>query len=239
MYSTDVRPKYFLKGIKNFVSGLLRYSTNFLRIKLVNWKFYGFSQFMGYHRYGVNWTVSSFLAKERLPQAGLPSAIKTDRVNKAEFCRLLTFTFFLGNLATGMSMSNKLDSFWHLWRRNGFRFNVLGDILQAYLEIQPLMFCHWPLLSVRGNIIINFTFDLHFLCPLESYVVYNWNYIIISAQTGLTEWKNDDVQFFFSSLKRQPTNRVPVRHSDPGTPLGTVSSFQSMVRRSAPIDSIQ
>ena len=31
--------------------------------------------------------------------------------------------------------------------------------------------------------------------------------------------KIDDVHFFFSSLRRQPTNRGPVRHSDPGTPL--------------------
>ena len=31
--------------------------------------------------------------------------------------------------------------------------------------------------------------------------------------------KKDDVHFFFSSLRRQPTNRGLVRHSDAGTPL--------------------
>ena len=55
--------------------------------------------------------------------------------------------------------------------------------------------------SVRGNIIINFTLDSHFLCPLESYVVYNWNSIIISALVVLKRAsqseKNDDVLFFF------------------------------------------
>ena len=80
--------------------------------------------------------------------------------------------------------------------------------------------------SVRGNIKINFTLDSHFLCPLESYVVYNWNSIIISALVVLKRAsqseKNDDVLFFFSSLGRQPTNRGPVRHSDPGTPLAWI-----------------
>jgi hypothetical protein len=33
--------------------------------------------------------------------------------------------------------------------------------------------------------------------------------------------KIDDVYFFFSSPRRQPTNRGPVRHSDPGTPLAS------------------
>ena len=67
--------------------------------------------------------------------------------------------------------------------------------------------------SVRGNIIINFALDSHFLCPLESYVVYNWNSIIISALVVLkraSQSKKWWRPFFFSSLGRQPTNQGPV-----------------------------
>ena len=59
---------------------------------------------------------------------------------------------------------------------------------------------------VRGNIGNKFTLYSHFLCPLEFYLVYNWNYIIFSAQTGLREQKKDDVHFFFwASGSNQPT----------------------------------
>ena len=65
--------------------------------------------------------------------------------------------------------------------------------------------------------ILYFTFHLHFLCALV--------YIIEPAVSLMLKWASegnffDNVYLFFSSPKRQPTNRGPVRHSDPGTPLG-------------------
>ena len=51
--------------------------------------------------------------------------------------------------------------------------------------------------SVRGNIGNKFTLYSHFLYPLEFYVVYNWNYIIFSAQMDLREQKKKWCPFFF------------------------------------------
>ena len=71
--------------------------------------------------------------------------------------------------------------------------------------------------------IINFILDLHFLCPLESYVVHNWNYIIISAQTGLTEWKKWWCPIFFfepQAATNQPGSGPAFWSRNPLDPMG-------------------
>ena len=59
--------------------------------------------------------------------------------------------------------------------------------------------------------------------------------IVISAQMGLRAKNYDLLLFFFSSLRRQPTNQGPVRHSDPGFPEGgtplTETSFYNVEKK--------
>jgi len=66
-------------------------------------------------------------------------------------------------------------------------------------------------------------FFFAYFSTFELYVVYTGNIIDISAQQSSIRPKIDEVHFFFSRLQRQPTNRPPVRHSDPGTPLCLIS----------------
>jgi len=64
-----------------------------------------------------------------------------------------------------------------------------------------------------------FHYFFTYFSAFELYVVYTGNIIKISAQQSFIRQNFDEVHFFFSRLQRQPTNRPPVQHSDPGTPL--------------------
>ena len=87
-------------------------------------------------------------------------------------------------------------------------FYVVSELIQCYFRLTSSMdaISHQNGLqikfsslytsrgSVRGNIGNKFHSLSH---PLESYVIYNWNSIIISAQKAK---KNDDIHFFFEPL---------------------------------------
>src|SRR5260221_8127908 len=78
-------------------------------------------------------------------------------------------------------------------------------------QIFPAQITGLPDLGVIN--ILYFTLHLHFLCALV--------YIIEPAVSLMLKWASernffDNFYLFFSSPKRQPTNRGPVRHSDPG-----------------------